>query len=184
MKKTLILTVLLACVLPLAALDLDLGLQLGPRTAVGQIKDTYGGGLVFFPSARLNVWQGLGIGLGYELGYKREATIGLFDEESTLKVSGFEAFVSYEVAAGKFRPYARLGLGSYKYSQEIESQFAEGVDDTKTAVSLAAGVKVLFDGLFVSAELKHVPLKVQPLTEEVDLGGLRLLVGVGYRIGL
>jgi opacity protein-like surface antigen len=184
MKKLLILSLFLLAVVSLPALDLDLQLQLGLRTASGAVQDTYGGGMVFFPSLKLNVWKGLGVGVGYELGYKKEAAIGLFEEESTLKVSGFEAFAAYEFSRGKFAPYARIGIGSYSYSQEIESDFAPDVDDTKVAVSLGAGVKYVLDKLFLSAELKYVPLKVKPLDETVDLSGLRLLVGVGYRIGL
>jgi hypothetical protein len=184
MKKLLILSIALLAALSLPAIDLDLGLQLGLRTASGTIQDTYGGGMVFFPSLKLNVWKGLGIGLGYELGYKKDAKIGLFQENSTLKVSGFEAFAAYEFVTGKLAPYARLGIGSYAYSQKVESEFVPDVDESKVAVSLGAGVKYLLDKLFLSAELKYVPLKVKPLDEEVDLGGLRLLAGVGYAFNL
>jgi hypothetical protein len=38
--------------------------------------------------------------------------------------------------------------------------------------------------LFISAEIKHIPLKVQPFEIPVDLGGWRVLAGVGYRISL
>jgi opacity protein-like surface antigen len=184
MKKLFILLILALSLTTLPALDLDLGLQLGLRTASGKIQDTYGGGMVFFPSLKLNVWKGLGIGLGYELGYKKEAQIGLYEENSTLKVDGFEVFAAYEFQAGKLIPYARLGIGSYKYSHDIESQFVPSVKESKAAVSLGAGLKYLVSKIFLSAELKYIPLKVQPLTEEVDLGGLRLLAGIGYRIDL
>lgn len=184
MKKFITIALLLLAANALVALDLDLALQLGPRTASGKIQDIYGGGLVFFPSAKLNVWQGLGVGLGWELGYKKEAEIGLFKESSVLKVGGVEAFAAYELQAGAFTPYARLGIGSYSCKQEVESQFVPDVNETKMAVSLGAGVKYMLKKLFLGLELKYVPLKVQPLTEKVDLSGLRLLLGAGYRIGL
>jgi len=184
MKKLLILSILLLAFVSLPALDLDLGLQLGLRTASGAIQDTYGSGMVFFPSLKLNVWKGLGIGLGYELGYKKEAKLGIYEENSTLKVGGFEAFAAYEFTKGNLAPYARLGIGSYAYSQDIESPIAKDVDDNKVAVSIGAGVKYLLNKLFLSAELKYVLLKVKPLDVEVDLSGLRLLAGIGYRFGI
>jgi hypothetical protein len=183
MKKLILFTVLMLAFISLPALDVDLGLQLGLRTATGKIQDNYGSGMVFYPNLKLNVWKGLGIGLGYELGYKKDAKIGIYEENSTLKVSGFEAFAAWEFAAGKLAPYVRLGVGSYTYTQTIESEHAQGVDDSKAAVSIGAGAKYLLGKLFLSAELKYVPLKVQPLTEKVDLGGLRLLAGIGYRLG-
>jgi len=184
MKKLLILPILLLAFISLPALDLDLGLQLGLRTASGAIQDAYGSGTAIFPSLKLNVWKGLGIGLGYELGYKKEAKIGIYEEDSTLKVGGFEAFATYEFVKGKLAPYARIGIGSYAYSQDIVSEHAQSVDDSKVAFSIGAGVKYLLNKLFLSAELRYVPLKVKPLTEEVDLSGLRLLAGIGYRFGL
>ena len=36
------------------------------------------------------------------------------------------------------------------------------------------------EGLYLSGEVKYVPLKVKPFDEEVDLGGLRYLLGLGY----
>ena len=184
MKRMTILFALLLTPFCVSALDLDLGLQLGLRTTSGDIKDVYGNGTVFYPSLRLGVLKGLGIGLGYEAGYKKEGKIGLYDEDSTLKVGGVELFAAYEFRAGKLLPYARIGVGSYKYSQKVDSQFAQSVDKSKVAFSLGAGLKVLIDKFFVCAELKYTPLKVKPIDQEVDLGGVRLAAGVGYRFDL
>jgi hypothetical protein len=38
--------------------------------------------------------------------------------------------------------------------------------------------------LFLAAEIKCVPLKGKPLTDEVDLGGMRLAAGIGYTFNL
>jgi hypothetical protein len=39
----------------------------------------------------------------------------------------------------------------------------------------------LFRGLYLSAEVKSVPLKVRPFDINVDLGGIRILAGIGYQ---
>jgi len=60
---------------------------------------------------------------------------------------------------------------------------ASGYDDK--ALTLAAGTRFYATrGLFLAAEIKYVPLKVKPLTEEVDLGGMRLALGIGYTFAL
>jgi hypothetical protein len=61
------------------------------------------------------------------------------------------------------------------------------VDETKSAMTVGGGLRFYplgERGLFLSGEFKYVPLKVQPYDIEVDLGGFRLLGGVGYSFGL
>ena len=50
---------------------------------------------------------------------------------------------------------------------------------------MAAGTRFYATpGLFLAAEIKCAPLKVKPLSEEVDLGGMRLALGIGYTFSL
>jgi hypothetical protein len=43
---------------------------------------------------------------------------------------------------------------------------------------------LLSNSLCLNAEFKHVPLKVKPFDIEVDLSGIRFMVGIGYRFAL
>lgn len=185
MKKA-ILFLILAGVLALAlpAVKFDAGLLYSARTVSDdEIQDVYGNGGVFSPFAAVNVWQGLSLGLSYEGGYSREGRIGLYQEDSSLKVGGVEFFALYRRDFGKLSPYAKLGIGSYSYQQVVSG--VTKVDDSKMAPSLAAGLRyAATKGLFLAAELKYVPLKVNPLGEEVDLSGLRFGAGVGYTFNL
>ena len=72
------------------------------------------------------------------------------------------------------------------YKQTIESSYIPfKVDDKKSGVTLAAGLRVYpLDGAYLSLEAKYVPLKVKPIDVEVDLGGWRLALGVGYSFKL
>ena len=99
-------------------------------------------------------------------------------------MTGPEFFVRYELNLKFVSPFVKFGYGSYSYQQTIESPYIAGhvVDGTKRSPGIGAGLgffPVAF--LFLSAELKYVPLKVKPFEEEVDLGGVRYLVGAGFR---
>jgi len=55
------------------------------------------------------------------------------------------------------------------------------VDHKKSTVIIGGGLKFyLIKNLFLAGEVKFVPLKVKPFEEEVDLGGMRYLAGIGF----
>lgn len=168
----------------LAAANVEVGFMYGLRTmSDSAVKDAYGNGGVFYPYVDVKLVKGFTLGLGYEGGYSKDADIGQFQDASTLKVSGFELFAAYQFCLKKVQPYIKAGVGFYKYEQSVVG-FSDKVDDNKAGMVLAGGVKFYpSKGFFLSAEVKYVPLKVQPLDVEVDLGGLRLSAGIGYSFG-
>jgi hypothetical protein len=186
-KTTMAMILVLVFVVAGYSVELSLGFQYGLRTVTdSKIKDVYGNGTAYFPSLRLMIWKGLELGAGYEGGYKRDGVIGLFEEKTTLQVTGFELFTGYGYKMNIFEPYARLGYGFYAYKQTIESEFIPfKVDHKKSVLTLAAGLGVYpLGGLDLSLEAKYVPLKVKPIDEEVDLSGWRLALGAGYSFKL
>ena len=185
MKKIIITTALLGFLaIGLQAINLDVGLMYGSRSVKdSQIKEVYGNGSVYFPFVSVNFWKGLFAGLGYEGGYDRDGKIGLYQEDTNLKVSGPEIFAGYRLDLGKVSPYVKLGLGSYSYKQSVSGDVK--FDKKKSALTLAGGARFYpVKGLFLAAEIKYVPFKVKPLTEEVDLSGMRFAVGIGYTFAL
>jgi hypothetical protein len=185
MKKIVTFTILLSLLtLGLQAVKLDVGFLYSSRSVKdADIKLVYGNGSVYFPYLAVNVWKGLSFGLGYEGGYNRDGKIGLYNEDSCLKISGMEIFAAYRLELGNLSPYLKLGFGSYAYEQYVSN--INKVDDTKSALNLAVGIRYyLLKGLFLAAEAKYVPLKVKPLEEEVDLTGIRLGFGIGYTFNL
>jgi opacity protein-like surface antigen len=164
------------------------GVQAGLRTVSDpEIKNVYGNGLVFFPNLAVNLWKGVFVGAGYELGYSRSGTIGLFEEETTLKVSGFEFFAGYQMPLGMVTPYILGGVGMFSYKQTVDSPAAQDVDDSQVTFLVALGAKVhpvpRFKSVFLVFEFKYIPLSVKPLDESVDLGGMRLTGGLGFSFG-
>ena len=185
MKKTTFFLIMLGLLTwGLQAVDLDLGLFYGTRSVKdAQIKEVYGNGTAFFPHVSVGIWKGVFAGLGYEFGYDRDGRIGLYQEETNLKVTGLEFFAGYRFHLGKVSPYVKLGLGSYSFKQVVSGKTT--VDDKKSSLTLAAGAKFFpIKSLFLAAEIKYVPLKVKPIGTEVDLGGMRLAAGIGYTFNL
>jgi len=186
MKKSyLVIVVLLILPVAVYAVDFSFGFQAGLRTVNdSNIKDVYKNGLCYFPYAAVNLFKGFTIGAGYEFGYSRDGTIGIYNEATTLKVTGIEAFVGYQYSLPMVTPYVFVGFGSFSYTQTVDSPAAQAVDKTQSTFFVAGGIKVYpMKNLYISAEVKYVPLKVTPLEDEVDLGGLRLMGGLGFTFG-
>jgi hypothetical protein len=156
----------------------------GMRTvASDEIRGVYGNGYVFYPAVSVTLPKGFYVGAGYEGGYSRSGLIGIFEDPTRLKVSGAEAFAGYELKTRAVRLYAKAGLGFYRYKQSIDFPgLPYEIDGRKSAPLAALGARLFaFKGLFVITELKYVSMKVRPVDVEVDLGGIRLLGGLGYR---
>ncbi len=170
------------------AMDLTAGLMLGPRTLRDPaLKAVYGSGTVYCPYVLLPVGRFFFLGGGYEAGFSRSGLIGIYREPAVLKVFGGEMFAGLKVRFNPLILYGRAGIGRFTYRQTVESPVAGDypVDGSKWALSLAGGARVeLTERLFLSGELKWVPLKVSPYDIPVDLGGMRYLFGVGYTFSL
>jgi hypothetical protein len=170
------------------ALHLEAGLFFGPRTVIdSRITEVYGHASVYYPYLAFGLWKGLAVGVGNEGGYSKQGKIGLYKEPTTLEMGGTEFFVRYEHPLAMIFPYIKIGYGSYSYQQIIQSQHTGGraVDHSKTALSFGAGVRIFpLKGLFLAAEVKYMPFKVKPFEDEVNLGGMRYMVGIGCRVRL
>lgn len=164
--------------------NFEIGFYFGSRSVAStEIKDVYGNGTIYFPEIAF-IWHGIILGGGYEGGYTRNGKIGIYQEPATLKVTGLEFFLGYEYRIKQFSPYLKIGYGLYSYKQTVDSPYVSDykIDGNKGTITLAGGLKVYpLKNIFISGELRYVPLKVKPYTEEVDLSGLRIKGGIGVR---
>jgi hypothetical protein len=167
-----------------------LGLNAGFRNlndlALGEI---YGDGYVYEPYFLYSFAGSFGLELSYEGGYKRNGPVGIFQEDSTLSVSGLQLSGIVRVPILRIRrvsTYFKIGVAYYFYKQDIDSEFVRlQVDHRKWTTLIGAGMNLhLFRGLFLTAEVKSIPLKVRPFDIDVDLGGTRILFGIGYQFWL
>jgi hypothetical protein len=168
-----------------AAIRFEVGVLGGTRTVnSSDIKAVYGNGMVYYPYLAVHAWKGLFVGAGYEGGYSRNGTIGIYEEPTTLRVGGFEAFVGYEIEVGTVSPYLKAGFARCSYKQTIESPFIgdRTVADKKWTPTLGGGLKIFLSGtFFIAGEIRFVPFKVKPYEDEVDLGGMRYTAGLGLK---
>lgn len=187
MRKTALGLVLLAAigVVARAAIRFEAGVLGGTRTVNSAgIKAVYGNGMVYYPYLAVHAWKGLFLGAGYEGGYSRKGKIGIYEESTTLRVGGFEAFVGYAIEVGTISPYIKIGYARYSYKQTIDSPFIgdRAVDANTWTPTFGGGLKISMSGaLGMAGEIRFVPLKVKPFDDEVDLGGMRYTAGLGLK---
>jgi hypothetical protein len=173
------------CGLSRAAIRIEIGALGGTRNVnSADIKTVYGNGMVYYPYLALHAWKGLFVGAGYEGGYSRKGMIGIYEEPTTLRVTGFEAFVGFEIKFGTVSPYIKAGYARYSYKQTIDSPFIgnQAANGSKWTPAIGGGLKLSLSGaFFVAGEIRFVPLKVTPFEDEVDLGGIRYMAGLGLK---
>ncbi|MHB8053726.1 MAG: outer membrane beta-barrel protein [Candidatus Aminicenantales bacterium] len=149
------------------------------------LRGIYGNGYVVTPSLSLAVSRSLRVGAEYEGGFSRNAEIGLFKDPSTLKVRGGHVFLQYGERKGRVQPYLKVGMGLFSYQFDVERPTFSSLQVSNNDVSffLAGGLRlVIIKNVFGTAEFKYAALWVDSYDDKVDLGGLRLLVGVGFGI--
>jgi hypothetical protein len=164
----------------------EVGLGAGLRTIKDEtLRSTYGQGFVYTPYVNYRVSRTLWVGLEYEGGFVKKARIGIFQEESRLAVEGVQAYVLYGKEKGAIRPFVKVGAGSFHFEMDIDSPYVQAYNFASSDISIlfGAGLKVMLSRkLFLSGELKYTALWADPFDDLVDLGGLRLLLGVGIQI--
>jgi len=119
--------------------------------------------LVYFPYAAVP-WKGIMAGGGYEGGYSKSAPIGIYEESSSLEISGFEFFIGYVIKIKIIAPYFKVGYGAHSYRQKIESLDVESfkVDHKKSAVTIGIGIRLYpIKNLFGVGEAKICSPKSQ-----------------------
>jgi hypothetical protein len=178
--------IFLFCAPPAAgASDIELGLHFGYRQLKdAKLKDIYGSDMVFRPQVRYFFSRNFGLEVAYEGGYKKDGSVGLYNENSTLTMNAVEAAFVLRMEKSGWVPFIKGGMGFYGYKQDIDSNFTRRtVDHHTTAPFFGAGLDVaLISGLFLSGTVHYVLLKVKPFDIEVDLGGLRILLGLRFRL--
>lgn len=147
-----------------------------------KIKAAYKDGEVYFPYAEVRAWKGFTLSAGYEGGYKGTALLGPYNSKAELSVSGMEFLVGYEYRISGFALFAKTGYGLYIYKQTVQDEYVKDypVDRSQSTIVLKGGLKLYpWKFIFLAFEVKYVPLTVKPYEYEVDLGGMRYLLGLG-----
>lgn len=197
MRKQLILALILMTGLSLGAVSVDLGLSYGGQQLNDdKLEPIFGNGKIFCPELSVNVFKGLTLGILYEGGYDKDGDIGTIEVyASNLNLSGLEGFIGYTLDLGRFHPFVRVGIGSHKYEQtyapkddakELPDNLSS-FEKSKSVFSFGGGLKIdLIAGLYLGGQIRYLPMKFTldvPGNNSIDLdmGGMRYMVTVGYR---
>jgi hypothetical protein len=151
-----------------------------------KIKAAYKDGEVYFPYLEVQAWKGFTLSIGYEGGYEGTALLGPYNSRAELSVSGLEFLVGYEYRISRFALFAKTGYGLYFYKQTVQDEYVKDypVDHSQSTIVFKGGLKIYpWKFLFLAFEVKYVPLTVKPYDYEVDLGGMRYLLGFGASFG-
>lgn len=186
--KKLVLTffaLLSGAILAAGAVRWEAGVGAGVRTIKDEIlREAYGSGFVYTPYLSYRFSRSLWAGLEYEGGLTDKSKIGIFQEDSRLSISGVQAYLLYIREKGAVRPFAKIGIGGFRFKMDIASEFVQAYNFASSDVSIlfAGGVKVrLSKKIFLNGEMKYTALWVDPFDDLVDLGGLRFLLGAGFQ---
>lgn len=177
------LCLLLMGLAPAMARAQEIGVFAAWRTVADEnIQDTYGsGGVVYFPYLAMALSPKLSVGAGYEAGYKKTGQLGIFAESATLTVQGLEIFANYHFALENIAPYLHFGIGFFSYKQEVDSAYADTVEEKLVAMTVGGGVKFfLGGGFYAGVEIKYIPIEVQPSTSAVNMSGIRAGLSIGF----
>lgn len=166
------------------AVDFSLGLGAGfRRINDSYLRQVYGNGFIFIPYVQVGLSKYFSFELAYEGGYQKKAPIGLYQEPSTLKITGWEISGRLHYAFKIISPYIKLGPGYYFYRQDIDSPYVRHkVNHHHLSFQGAGGFQLFLQrNFFWQTEIKYVFLRVKPFEIKVDLGGVRYILALGYK---
>jgi opacity protein-like surface antigen len=187
MKKTaLTLGFLLALAGVASAQKWEAGISGGYRTIKDPVlRATYGNGIVYTPFLSLALSKSLRIGAEYEFGYVKDAAIGLFQDPSSLDVQGGHLFLQYGDRIGRVQPFLKVGVGLYSYKFDVDMPALPGlkIENSDVSFYFGAGLRLIVSKrFFATTEFKYAALWVDPFNDQIDLGGIRALLGIGIAL--
>ena len=147
MKKLLLLITMFAFTLTASA-QFKAGFGLGYAFPSGDIADIAGGGI----SGNLEVAYGINETIDIGILYQGDFLVGVSGDETNAEfenttISSFLANFRYYLSENKFKPYASLGLGMAKVSQDAITGsgagigYEGGIDKSNLAIRPALGFK-------------------------------------------
>jgi opacity protein-like surface antigen len=146
-------------------------------------KDLYGRGGIT-PAGSLSLKLMRRLELRAEVGFFQDSgQKSLTREDIKLKLTTAALGVRYKFAeSGLLNPYAGVGLALIAYKEEVPRRLA-GVSESTAGFEAEAGTYINASGhFFLDLNFRYLVAEAKPLTESVKLGGIRVGVGVGFRL--
>ena len=140
-------------------------------------REIYGGGMTYGGEVSLAVWKNLDLLLTGSR-FARTGELTFTKDETQVKITRFGWAVRYRLNAGKFQPYAGMGL---HYTAFRETNFIGDVSTAKSGLSATVGsLYALTSRLIIDLSVEYFSCRINPTAVEVDIGGWCVGVGIGY----
>lgn len=142
------------------------------------LKDIYDGGqdIMYGLKLGVRVWRGFTVNLaGYQ--YLKTSKTNLLEDVTRLTLNPINLSVRYSFPLKVLHPYVELGY-TYIYFKEEANLGDQGIGEVKDddyGYSIDFGIELQLSTHFIlDLGGKYSQLKVQPKTDEVDLGGFQV----------
>jgi len=139
-------------------------------------KTVYGSGPVYGGELRLHVKSAFYLSL--EAGYfKKTGELTITREPTTMAIFPIDAMVVFHALSGNIMPYMGAGTAVCQYT---EKNVIGKVNKRGYGLAICAGVTGRWRSIGIDARVKYDSVKVKPLENDVNLGGLTLSIAAGY----
>ncbi len=151
-----------------------------------EFRDIYGGGNPFCVYAYLKLKNYFYISSGWEIINMEGKALGEGEEEYFLKFRKISFPISLLLRKSLERVSFSLGAGlSYNSFKERWESLPLQYSDSKTGYFGSAGIEIMiFESTFLTGliKLEKIPSKESAFSKSIDLGGMKVLVGLSFRI--
>lgn len=139
-------------------------------------KTVYGSGPVFGGELRLHVTGGFYLSLegGY---FKKTGKLTVTQDPTTMTVFPIDAMAVFHALSGHIMPYIGAGGAACKYT---EKNVIGKVNELGYGFAVCGGVTARWRSIGIDARVKCSSVKVKPLEDDVNLGGLTFSIAAGY----
>jgi opacity protein-like surface antigen len=139
-------------------------------------KTVYGNGPVYGGEFRLHIRGRFYISLegGY---FKKTGKLTVTQDPTTMTVFPIDAMVVFHALSGYIMPYVGAGGATCKYT---EKNVIGKVNEWGYGFAVCGGITAHWRSIGIDARVKYSSVKVKPLEDDVNLGGLTFSIAAGY----
>jgi len=139
-------------------------------------KTVYGSGPVYGGEFRLHVKGGFYLALegGY---FKKTGKLTVTQDPTTMTIFPIDAMAVFHALSGHIMPYVGAGAAACQYT---EKNIIGKVNEWGYGFAVCGGVTARWRSIGIDARVKYGSVKVKPLEDDVNLGGLTFSIAAGY----
>lgn len=140
-------------------------------------KDIYGSGMAYGGEIGIRIMDWVSLWAGADF-YSQTGELTFTGEDTELQIFPIYGGLMFELPNQQFHPYAGFGVGYFQYKEESP---IGSVDGGELGYIVQAGVRVnVVSSLFFDIKGSYSICKTQPADFEIDLGGLKGGIGIGF----